>query len=464
MKIKPESGSLAPIAAGTVLVLVTYVTPMATLSATASGLDAGAGAQAWLLSSMSVGLAAGLLATGVIGDNVGRRRVYLVGLVAMALGALGCFAAAGPVAFIAGRTVEGLGGAAVLACGLAILANDFPEAGRRTHATAVWGTSVGVGITVGALSSAAFGADRWRAPYLAVAVVALILLWPSLSRINESRGSRRRRLDVAGLALFATAMVVLVCALTLGRGGVRPVPVVLGGLGLLALIAFAVVETRVRDPLIEPKLLRHNRFRAATVGSLVLGAGVIGMVSFVPTLAQVGLGSGLWPASLLVVAWSGTSVATAYLSRHLRRPLHGPVPIAVCLAVVAVGQALGYGLDAESSPWRLVPSLLVAGVATGLLNAFLGREAVASVEADRAAMGSGANNTARYFGAAVGITLVVVISTHVGKDLAAGWNVAVLVSATTSLVGACVVALVGRSSARRADSADDERPVLRKGA
>jgi hypothetical protein len=70
LKIKPISRSLLPIAAGTALVLITSVTPMATLAATAAGLRAGVAAQAWLLSSMSVGLAAGLLAAGVIGDNV----------------------------------------------------------------------------------------------------------------------------------------------------------------------------------------------------------------------------------------------------------------------------------------------------------------------------------------------------------------------------------------------------------
>jgi hypothetical protein len=220
---------------------------------------------------------------------------------------------------------------------------------------------------------------------------------------------------------------------------------VLGAVGLAALLAFAFVETRVRDPLVEPKLLRHPRFRAATVGSLTLGAGIIATVSFVPTLAQVGLGAGLWVASLLVVAWSGTSVVTAYLSRHVRHPMHGPVPIAVSLVIVAAGQALSFGLTPGSSPWRLVPALVVAGVATGLLNALLGREAVASVEADRAAMGSGANNTARYFGAAVGITLFVVVATHVGDDLTAGWNVAILCSAAISLVGAGVVVLVGRT-------------------
>lgn len=139
MEIKPKGRSLLPIAAGAALVLVTYVTPMATLSVTAAGLDAPAGAQAWLLSSMSVGLAAGLLAAGVVGDNVGRRRVYLVGLTALAIGAIGCFVASEPVGFIVARVIEGPGGAAVLACGLALLANDFPDGRARTHATAVWG-------------------------------------------------------------------------------------------------------------------------------------------------------------------------------------------------------------------------------------------------------------------------------------------------------------------------------------
>ncbi len=394
---------------------------------------------------MSVGLAAGLLASGVVGDNIGRRRVYLVGLALLAAGALGCFVAREPVVFITARITEGLGGAAVLACGLAILANDFPDARRRTHATAVWGASVGMGISLGALLSAVAGAGRWREPYLAVGVFALILLWPSLSRIGESRAATRRRLDGIGLTLFATAMVLLVCALTLGRNGIDVITAVLACTGLVAFLAFVFAESRVQDPLIDPKLLQHSRFRAATIGSLTLGAGIIATVSFVPTLVQVGLGSGLWTASLLVLGWSGTSVATAYLSRHIRHSMQGPLPIAASLVIVAVGQALGYGIDSESSPWRLVPSLVAAGVATGVLNALLGREAVASVEPDRGAMGSGANNTARYFGAAVGITLFAVIATHVGADLVAGWNTAIVVSTVISLLGAGGVTIAGQS-------------------
>ena len=78
----------------------------------------------------------------------------------------------------------------------------------------------------------------------------------------------------------------------------------------------------------------------------------------------------------------------------------------------------------------------VAGAGTGVLNALLGREAIARVPPDRAAMGSGANNTARYLGAAFGITLFVTVATHAGDDLYEGWNAAVLVSAALTLLGA----------------------------
>jgi len=443
-----DTRSLLPVALGTALVLVTYVTPMATIPRTAADLGAGPVARAWILSSMSVGLAAALLAAGVLGDAYGRRTVYAAGLGAIGVGALGCAVAQGPVLFVAARVVEGVGGAAVLACGLAVLAHDFAPGPARVHATSIWGASVGLGITAGAILSAAldFGSG-WRETYAVVGVVALLLLGPSLVRIGESSAAEPRRIDVPGLALLVAAMTLLVSALTQGRNGVDAPTVVLGVLAALAALGFGLVERRVPQPLVDPALLRGVRFRAATLGSLTLGLGIIGMSSFVPTVAQLGLGASLWTASLLVVVWSGTSVVTSYLIRHLRRPLEGPRPIAALLAVVAVGQLTGYGLDAGSHVWRLAVPMFVTGLATGVLNALLGREAVASVPPDRAAMGSGANNTARYLGAACGITLFVVVATHAGADLLAGWNVAVLVAAALSLLGAVVVVWSGRARA-----------------
>lgn len=130
-------GLTATVAAGTALVLVTYVTPMATLPVTAADLGAGEGAQPWLLSAMSIGLAGVLLASGILGDRIGRRRTYIYGLCAVVLGALLCAVSQHAWLFVGARVLQGAGGAAVLACGLAILANSFAPGPQRIHATSV---------------------------------------------------------------------------------------------------------------------------------------------------------------------------------------------------------------------------------------------------------------------------------------------------------------------------------------
>jgi MFS family permease len=439
------SAPLVPVALGTILVLVTYVTPIATIPATAADLGAGPVARAWILSSMSVGLAGLLLASGVLGDALGRRRLFVVGLLGTGVGAVLCAAATEPVLFVAGRVVQGGGGAAVLACGLAVLAHRYPLGPERLHATSVWGASVGLGIAGGAVLAALldFGSG-WRPSYWVTAVLALVLVAPSLRWMAESAAAVRHRVDVVGLVLLVAAMTLAVSALTQGRNGVDAPTVVLAVLALLSVAAFVLVERRVAAPLLDPELLRHPRFRAATGGSLVLGAGMIGMASFTPAMVQLGYGRGLWAASLPAVAWAGTGVVTSMLVRRIPHPLEGPRPVALFLVVVAIGQLLTEGLDPGSPLWRLVVPFVVAGAATGVLNALLGREAIASVPPDRAAMGSGANNTARYLGAAFGITLFVTVATHTGDDLYAGWNAAALVAAALTLLGAGAIALTGR--------------------
>lgn len=439
---------LIPVALGTALVLVTYVTPMATVPATAADLGAGAAARAWMLSSMSVGLAGALLVAGVLGDRLGRRRIYISGLVALAVGALVCAIAPTSGIFIAARVLEGIGGAAVLACGLAVLAHHNPLGPARAHATSVWGASVGLGIALGALLAAALDiGSGWRETYAVTGALAILLVVPSVRRMGESAAATPRRVDVPGLALLVITIILAVATLTQGRSDISALTPALAVATLIALTALLLIERRVAEPLIEPALLRHSRFRAATAGSFVLGAGMIGMASFTPVLMQVGFGRGLWAATLPVVAWAGTSVATALLMRRIPHPLEGPRPVALFLVVVAVGQLIGWHLTQDSGPWRLMAFSVVAGLGTGVLNALLGREAIASVPPDRAAMGSGANNTARYLGASIGITLFVTVATHTGDSLVSGWNNATLVTVAVTLIGAALIALTGRMKA-----------------
>jgi MFS family permease len=464
MKVKPTTDNppaastnrtLSLVALGTALVLVTYVTPVATLPQTVADLGSGAGARAWILSSMSVGLAAGLLASGALGDAFGRRRTYVTGLALTGLGSLVSAAAPSSAVLVTARVVEGLGGAAVLACGLAILAHLFHEPAARAHATGIWGASVGLGIAVGAVLAAALDIGTgWRETYLVVGVVATALLVASVRWLPESRAATPRRLDVPGVLTLAIGLTLLVSGLTQARSGLSVGALLLLALSVVALVAFALVEWRTAEPMVDPALLRSTGYVAATLGALAVGIGIIGMSSNVPFLVQVGLGGTLWQATWLVVAWAATSVLTSLLVRRVRIPLSGPHLIATALVVVGAGQLLGLGVGVGSSPWRLLPSMLVAGLATGVLNAVLGREAVANVPPDRAAMGSGSNNTARYLGAACGITLFSVVLSHAGHGptaaaaLVDGWAPAVLLSSAVSVGAAAVIWAVAAYSTK----------------
>ncbi len=439
------------VALGTALVLVTYVTPMASIPTTSAALDAGPGGRAWILSSMSVGLAGALLLSGALGDALGRRRVYVLGLAALGVGALACAASTTTGLFVAARVLEGIGGGAVLACGLAMLSatHDGPA---RGHATAVWGASVGIGISLGAVVPAVleFGSG-WRETYVVVGVLSLALTLPTIRLVPESAAVTARRIDLPGVLTLCAAMAALVSGLTEARSGVSPLAIALLLAALLLTAAFGVVETHTAQPLVDLHLLRSPGFAAATLGALTTGVGIIGMTSNVPSVLQVGLGHPLWQATGTVLVWSLAGVATSLVVRRTPIPWSGHTTLAAALAVVGGGQLLALGAAQAGSEWRLGPALLVAGLASGVLNAVLGREAVASVPADRAAMGSGSNNTARYLGAAIGITMFTVLArtgpTTSPADVSAGWNVAVLVSAAVSLVGALVVALVGRPRA-----------------
>lgn len=471
LEVKPFGSGVAAtlrspltyVALGTTLVLIAYVVPLATIVATSRDLDPGPTARAWILSSMSVGLAAALLASGVVGDSLGRRRTYALGLVALALGSVVCAVAPDALVLVIGRVVQGAGGAAVLSCGLATVAHITPPGPARANATAIWGASVGLGITLGAILTAVLDlGSGWRPSYAATAVLAALLVVPSLRLLPESGasvgaaagtsagasagpGARGRRIDIGGLVLLVVAMTAVVSALTQARDGIDAATVALAVVTLLALVGFVVVERRVGDPLLDPELLASPRFRAATLGSFVLGVGMIGMTSFAPTMAQLTMGAGLWGAAAPVLAWSVTSVITALSLRFSPIALDGSRPLGILLLLVAASQMLAIGVDETSSLFRLTWPMAVAGVFTGALNGLLGREAVASVPPVGAAMGSGANNTARYLGAACGITLFVVIATHSGAGLGDGWGIAATTMSVLTTLGAVGVLVLGRA-------------------
>ena len=446
-----QARTLTLAALGTFLALTLFTMPMSTLPSVAAALGAGPAGQTWMLSSMSVGLAAGLLISGALADDFGRRRVFFIGAVVTAVTVLIGALATSPLVFVLARIGQGLGSAALIACGLGLIGHAFPDAHSRIRATGIWGASVGAGIAVGPPLSAVLGPVLgWRSAYVLLAVltaafaVAARLLLAESCRSAEHRG----RPDLLGAGLFGIGLSAPLAGLVTGRAGwlrVETLVPLIAAVGLL--VGFVLVERRTtrrgQVPLLELALLRRPDFVAVTVAGLATGMGVIAVMSFVPTLMQRGLAAGPLLSSVALVVWSGVSVPVALVARRLR--VNGDVQLAAGLAVVALGLLLLVGLHPGDGLVRLLPGLVLAGVGSGGLNAALGRQAVASVPHDRAGMGSGANNTARYLGSAIGVTVVAVLATRPGT-LLANWNAAVWTGVGFSVLGALAVLLCLRAS------------------
>jgi hypothetical protein len=193
--------------------------------------------------------------------------------------------------------------------------------------------------------------------------------------------------------------------------------------------------------MLDPRLFAQPQFLASITGALFTGLAVIGLMSYSPALMQQALHVSALGSAAVLAAWSATSMVVALAARSMPGRLRAQPRLVIGLAVAAAGEASLTGLGTGSIWTRLLPGLLVAGVGSGIANAALGRIAVESVPPDRAGMGSGANNTARYLGGAAGVALVVTIASGAGPDgLVHGWNVAALVSAGLCALGALIVA------------------------
>ncbi|MFG2496733.1 MFS transporter [Streptomyces sp. NPDC048441] len=434
------AATLAVTSAATAVTLMTYAAPTVTLPDTAASLHTPLSAQAWLLNGTPLGLAALLLVAGSLADDYGRRRIFLYGTVALGITtALGALATSSWL-FTLARVAQGAASAAILAASLGLLVHAFPAGPGRIRATGIWGACVSGGIAVGpVLAGGVASLANWRWSYVALGVAALVVAAFAPHTLTESRAPRSSRPDLAGALTLGLALVALVAALTLGRDGWLRAPVAALLLAALALLAsFTAVERRSAAPMLDLTLLRQAPFLASSGGAFFTGFAVIALFSYLPTLLQQTLPLSAMGTAALLATWSGTSFLVALQTRRLAGKVSARHQLALGFALHAAA-VLTMLSAASSGPWPLLlPGLLISGTGSGLLNAALPRLAVASVPAERAAMGSGANNTARYIGSAAGVALMIAVSTSTGSP-GHGARVALVMSAGLGAVGAATV-------------------------
>ncbi|GAA0603297.1 MFS transporter [Sporichthya brevicatena] len=448
--------TLAVAVAGTFLALVVYTVPLGIMPSIAAGLDAGTGTQTWLLAAVSLGMATTLISAGALGDDYGRKRVLIGGAYVLAVASAVCAFAPNPGVYLAGALAQGAGGSAIMACSLGLIAHAFPEGPQRARASGIWGAALGAGIGSGPLLGATFDSTiGWHAAFAFSGVLALVLAVAAGPLLVESKAEEHKPIDLPGMALLGLGVGALIGGLVRGRSGWGDPPTLLligGGLVLLAL--FVLVEIRQRAPMLPMGLFRNPRFQAVTTAAVTTGLGVISLLSYLCTMSQRGMGDEPIVGAALIAVWAAASIATALLVPRHFAAYSGRAHLAGGLVVTGVGMISLYGVDAGTNPWLMVAGLALAGIGSGIANSALGREAVTAVPHGRGSLGSGANNTARYVGSSVGVSIVATIVAAQGDGADAimdGWNVVVLVTTALTFLGAAAV-LACRPRARNGEA------------
>jgi len=451
----PEGPTLALTCVATALTMVMFTMPMSTLVDLAHTLNANVTERTWMLAAASVGLGAGLLVSGALADRLGRRTVFVTGAAGQALFLLVGASWPSPILFTAARVGQGLGAAALIATSLGLIAQVTPPSGhRRTRATGIWGAGLGCGILIGPLLTALLGtANDWRVPYLIVGVLSLVLI--AFSRVLPANAARHAafhgRIDYLAAACLVAGPSLLLAGLTLGRSGwAQPAVLVLLVAGVVVLAVFVIHETRTASPLVDIRLFANPHFVTVTVAAFAAGLGVISVTSYTPILIDQAMHGSALSGAVPLVVWAGVSVVIAVVARHLRRWITADVQLSIGLVVIGAGMAALGPLHEGDTLVRLVPGFAIAGLGTGLLNAALGGQAVATVPAHHASMGSGTNNTARYLGSGLGVAVVTsTVDPTSASALLHSWEVPVLLGSAVSVLIGIAIPIYLRAATRR---------------
>ncbi|MER5637548.1 MFS transporter [Kitasatospora sp. NPDC002227] len=362
----------------------------------------------WVLDIYALALAALLLGAGSLADRIGRRKVYLAGLVVFAAASLACGLATGPAQLIAFRGLQGIGGAAMFATTMALLSHAY-QGRDRGIAFGVWGSVNGAAAAAGPVLGGLLTEHLdWRWIFyvnLPVSVAAIAL---TLKVVRESRNPHGTGVDLPGLLTFTLAAGSVTYALIrVGDNGWGSTTTLgLFALAALSLLAFILIEARSKRPMLDLALFRNPAFVGIMAGGLLLSVAAFSYFVYVSLWLQSVRGMGPVTAGLAMLPMSVTAFVVAGVAGKKLHDAPARWTVGGGLVLIGLGALLLTLIGADSTWTVLVPGLAVTGAGVGLATPAMAAAAMAAVPPERAGMAGGALNTARQLGNALGIAVL----------------------------------------------------------
>ena len=372
----------------------------------------------WVIDAYALTLAALLLTGGSLADRIGRRRVFVIGLVAFTIASVLCGLATSPLTLNLARALQGIGGAFMFATSLALLASAYGGRDRGT-AFGLWGATTGAAVAVGPLVGGVLTEGiGWEAIFFVNVPIGIAAVALTLARVEESKDPHAGPLDWAGTVLFSGALFLLIFGLIRGNPEGWGSPVIVAALaGAAVLLAgFVAAERRGAHPMLDLSLFRRRAFVGASVAAFVLSAAMFAMFLYLTLYIQNILGYSALESGLRFMPVTLLSFLVAPVSGKFAERVGVRWFIAGGLALVGAGLLLMGGLEAGDDWTALLAGFMIAGGGIGMVNPALATTAVGVVDPRRSGMASGINSTFRQVGIATGIAAWGAIFQHVVRD------------------------------------------------
>jgi EmrB/QacA subfamily drug resistance transporter len=404
----------------------------------------------WVISAYSLVFGGFLLLGGRLADILGRRGLFMVGLVMFSLGSLLCGLAWSEGSLIGARAFQGLGAATVTPAALSILTTTFTEGRERNIALGAWGATGGFGAAGGVLMGGILtDLLSWEWIFFVNVPVGVVALALSPILLKESRDAHGQSHDIGGAVLVTSGLVLLVLGITQGRQWDWLSGKTLGVFAASAvlLVAFAIWEQRQSEPLVPFSIFRLQTLTAANVAGFIMGTAMFSMFLMLTLYMQQVLEMSALDAGFGYLAVAGTAVLWANVAAQVVNRIGVKPALIFGMVMLTVGLLYFTQVSADGSYWAdLFPGFLILGVAIPFAYVPITIAALAGTKPREAGLASGLINTSQQIGGAVGIAVLSTIAVTTTDDAIAN-GTALPVALTDGFVNAfwvgAAIAFVG---------------------